>query len=445
VSDASPLAGLYRLDLAERRQKLAAYAGLNDDDLAALEGGLSSAQAEVMLENVVGRYALPLGIATNFLINGQERVVPMVVEEPSIVAGVSYAARLARPGGGFKTGSTEALMIGQIQLLDLTDLDSAADKLMAAEAEVLAAANQHHPTIQKLGGGARSIELRPLPDTAAGPMLIVHLLYDCRDAMGANAVNTAAEVVAPLIERITGGRVNLRILSNLTDRRMARAECLIPLEQLSRAGIAGDEVARAIFEAWAFAAADPYRAATHNKGIMNGVDAVAVATGNDWRALEAGAHAYAARSGRYAGLTEWSLTELSTTAPGAPEAGPFLKGVLEMPLSVGTVGGATRVHPTAQAALKILGQPNARTLAEIMVAVGLAQNLAALRALAAEGIQQGHMRLHARQVALAAGVPADQVQAVADKLVAEGNIRLERAEELFSADDHLTLKRLDKT
>ncbi len=418
----SAFAGFYKLTQAERRQRLVEYAGLQTDDLAALETGLSAEQAEVMIENVVGRYTLPLGLAANFVINGEEVLVPMVVEEPSIVAGVSYAAKLARAGGGFRTSSSEPVMIGQVQVMDLTDLAEAAAKLAAVEADLLAATNEHHPTIQKLGGGAKAIECRPLPNTPAGPMLIVHILYDCRDAMGANAVNTAAEAIAPLIERITGGRVNLRILSNLTDRRTARAECLIPVEQLARNDVPGEQVAHSIFEAWAFAAADPYRAATHNKGVMNGIDAVAVATGNDWRALEAGAHAYAARSGRYTSLTEWSLV---TTADIT-----YLRGVLDMPLSVGTVGGATKAHPTARVSMKILGQPNARRLAEIMTAVGLAQNLAAIRALATEGIQQGHMRLHARQIALAAGAKESQVQEIADRLVAEKNIRVERAKEL---------------
>lgn len=416
-------AGFYKLTQAERRQRLVEYAGLQADELAALETSLSAEQAEVMIENVVGRYTLPLGLAANFVINGEEVVVPMVVEEPSIVAGVNYAAKLARAGGGFRTSSSEPVMIGQVQVMDLTDLAEAAAQLMAAETDLLAAANEHHPTIQKLGGGAKAIECRPLPDTPAGPMLIVHILYDCRDAMGANAVNTAAEAIAPLIERITGGRVNLRILSNLTDRRTARAECLVPVEELTRNDVPGEQVARSIFEAWAFAAADPYRAATHNKGVMNGIDAVAVATGNDWRAIEAGAHAYAARSGRYTSLTEWSLV---TTADIT-----YLRGVLDMPLSVGTVGGATKAHPTARVSMKILGQPNARRLAEIMTAVGLAQNLAAIRALATEGIQRGHMRLHARQVALAAGAKESQVQEIADKLVASGQIRVETAQELL--------------
>lgn len=423
-------AGFYKLTQSERLQKLAEYAGLQADDLSALRFSLSAEQAEVMIENVVGRYTLPLGLATNFLINGEEVLVPMVVEEPSIVAAVSYAAKLARAGGGFRTASSEPLVIGQVQVLDVANLDEAAVRLMAAEDELLAAANQHHPTIQKLGGGAKGLEIRPLPDTPAGPMLIVHILYDCRDAMGANAVNTAAESVAPLIEQITGGRVNLRILSNLTDRRTARAECLIPIEQLSRDGLPGDQVARSIFEAWAFAAADPYRAATHNKGVMNGIDAVAVATSNDWRALEAGAHAYAARNGRYTSLTEWSLVTLGEYRL-EPGQVTHLRGILDMPLSVGTVGGATKAHPTARVSMKILGQPGARRLAEIMVAIGLAQNLAAIRALATEGIQRGHMRLHARQVALAAGAKDGQVQQIADKLVALGNIRVETARELI--------------
>lgn len=424
MSEQKTLSGLYKQTYAQRREQLADYANLNNDDLGTLHIGLSIEQADAMIENVVGRFTLPLGLGTNFLINDREFVVPMVVEEPSIVAAVSYAAKLARAGGGFRTSSSQPLMIGQVQLLNVTDLDEAAAKIMTAQDELLAAANEYHPTIQKLGGGAKRLECRPLPNTAAGPMLIVHILYDCRDAMGANAVNTAVEAIAPLIAELTGGRVNLKILSNLTDQRTARAECRIPLELLSRNGISGEQVAQAIFEAWAFAAADPYRAATHNKGIMNGIDAVAIATGNDWRALEAGAHAFAAQNGRYTSLTQWTIESTN-------EAG-FLRGVLEMPLSVGTVGGATKAHPTAQASMKILGNPNARMLAELMAAVGLAQNLAAIRALATEGIQQGHMRLHARQVALAAGAKGAQVQAVANQLIAEKNIRTERAKELLT-------------
>lgn len=424
VSKRQALAGLYKLSRVERVQKLTETLGLSSEDQAALEAGLSLEQADAMIENVVGRYALPLGLATNFLINGQEFVIPMAVEEPSIVAGVSYAAKLVQVGGGFQTRSSEPVMIGQLQVLDLKDLSVARDQLLAAKSELLAAANRHHPTIQKLGGGAKDIECRLLPQTPAGPMLIVHLLYDCRDAMGANAVNTAVETMAPLVEQLTGGRVNLRILSNLTDRRLARAECQVPVEVLGKYEVPGFQVAQSIFEAWALASVDPYRAATHNKGIMNGIDAVVMATGNDWRAVEAGAHAYAAQQGRYTSLSAWSLVKQGDEITA-------LRGVLEMPLSVGTVGGATKAHPTARVALKILGQPDARRLAEMMVAVGLAQNLAALRALATEGIQRGHMRLHARQVALAAGAAPEQAQALADRLVAEGNIREERARELL--------------
>jgi hydroxymethylglutaryl-CoA reductase len=425
LNDASPLANLHQLDPAARRQKLAEYASLSAADLAALDAGLSAEQAEVMIENVVGRYVLPFGVAVNFLINGRDVAVPMVVEEPSVVAGASYAAKVVRAGGGFTTTSSEPVMIGQLQVMGLSNLDEAAAKLKAAEADLLTRATQADPVIQKLGGGARGLVCRPLYDTPAGPMLIVHILYDCRDAMGANMVNTAAESLAPVIEQLTGGRVNLRILSNLADQRTARAECQIPVERLARGGQLGERVARAIFEAWAFAAADPYRAATHNKGVMNGIDAVALATGNDWRAIEAGAHAYAARNGRYTSLTQWSLV-------GPDESPTHLRGVLEMPMAVGTVGGATKAHPIARAALKILGQPSARALAEIIVAVGLAQNLAAIWALATEGIQRGHMRLHARQVALAAGAQGPQVQPIADQLVAEGKINEVRAKELVA-------------
>ncbi|MEW5959017.1 MAG: hydroxymethylglutaryl-CoA reductase, degradative [Chloroflexota bacterium] len=424
MTDATALAGLYKLSQSERQQLLAGYAALTEAEVAVLEAGLSPEQADMMIENVIGRYALPLGLATNFLINQREVLVPMVVEEPSIVAGASYAAKLIRAGGGFKTSSSDPVMIGQVQVLDLTDLDEAAARLKAAEAGLLAKAD-HDPIIRKFGGGARGLEYRPLPDTPAGPMLIVHILYDCRDAMGANTVNTAAEAIAPLIEQITGGRVNLRIISNLADRRTARAECLIPVEALARGEFSGSQVARSIFEAWAFAAADPYRATTHNKGIMNGIDAVVVATGNDWRAVEAGAHAYAVRNGRYTSLTDWSLVKAAGEVT-------HLRGMLELPLAVGTVGGATKAHPIARVAMKILGNPDAQILAEIMAAVGLAQNFAAIRALGTEGIQRGHMRLHARQVALAAGAQGAQVQEIADRLVAEGVIREDRAKELLA-------------
>jgi hydroxymethylglutaryl-CoA reductase len=311
-------------------------------------------------------------------------------------------------------------MVAQIQVLDLPDPWYARAQVLRRKQELLDLANQTDPVVVSLHGGARDVEARVIPESPVGPMLVVHLLYDCRDAMGANMVNTAAEALAPLVEAITGGRVNLRILSNLADRRLARAEARVPAEALAFEGFDGHTVVDRIVEAYALAAADPYRAATHNKGIMNGVDAVVIATGNDWRAVEAGAHAYAARSGRYTSLSTWGK-----------DANGDLVGTLEMPLAVGIVGGATRVHPAAKVALKVLGVQTARELAEVIVAVGLAQNLAALRALATEGIQKGHMALHARQVAIAAGAEGPLVEAVARRLVAEGKVRLDRAQEIL--------------
>ncbi|HMM28849.1 MAG: hydroxymethylglutaryl-CoA reductase, degradative [Chloroflexota bacterium] len=418
----SRLSGFYRRRRDERARIVAAWAGLTPDEQAALEGraGLTAEQADHMIENVIGVYALPLGIATNFVINGRDVLVPMVVEEPSVVAGVSFAAKLAREGGGFTTSADDPVMIGQIQVLDVADLDAAAARVLDAQDELLAEADCCDRVIVDLGGGARGLEVRPFPETPAGPMLVVHLLFDVRDAMGANAVNTTVERLAPRIEALTGGRVSLRILSNLADRRKARAACTIPARALATETMAGPDVARAIVEAAVFAAVDPYRAATHNKGVMNGMDAVAIATGNDWRALEAGAHAWAARDGRYRSLTEWTL-----------DAAGDLRGAIELPVAVGTVGGATRVHPAARAALKVLGSPGAQELAQIMAAVGLAQNLAAIRALATEGIQRGHMSLHAKQIAVAAGASGGEVQAIANRMVADGRISAQRAEALL--------------
>ncbi len=418
----SRLSGFYQQPLATRLDTVGEWAGLDEAERAALTGagGLTLAQAEHMIENVIGLYALPLGIATNFLINGVDYLIPMVIEEPSVVAGVSYAARLVRAGGGFSTSADEPVMIGQIQVLDLADLDEAARRIGAERERLLAEANCCDRTLVSLGGGARGLELRPFPQTPVGPMLVVHLLFDVRDAMGANAINTTCERLAPLIEEITGGRVNLRILSNLADRRKAEATCLVPAEALATEGMSGAQVVRGIVEAAAFAQVDPYRAATHNKGVMNGMDAVAIATGNDWRALEAGAHAWAARSGRYTSLTEWWEDEVGN-----------LRGRIELPVAVGIVGGATRVHPVARVALKILGVRTAGELAQVMAAVGLAQNLAAIRALATEGIQRGHMSLHARQIALAAGATEAEVGEIARRLVDEGQINAARAEALL--------------
>ena len=418
----STLPKFYRKSLEDRRTIVKGWGGLNDDDLASLaDSGLSLSQANVTIENVIGRYSLPFSVATNFLINDRDYLVPMVIEESSVVAACSYAAKLFRAAGGFSTSSDESVMIGQIQILDVPDLQEASAQLIKSKPEILAKANETAGSIARRGGGAVDIETRHFPDTPVGDMLILHLLYDSRDAMGANAINSALEYVAPLIEYISGGRVNLRILSNLSDRRKARASGRIYRDALETADATGEDVVDAIIEAAVFAELDPYRAATHNKGIMNGVDSLLVATGNDWRAVEAGAHAYAAKDGHYRSLTKWWKDEAGD-----------LCGELELPMAVGIVGGATRVHRGAQTALKLLGVKSARELAEVAATVGLAQNLAAIRALATDGIQSGHMRMHARQLALAAGADASGVSWVALRLIDEGNIRLERAKEIVS-------------
>ncbi len=378
----------YRLTLPERLEEIAAKTGLTSAESASLSGeaGLTPGLADKMVENAIGTFALPLGVAQNFLINGREVLIPMAVEEPSVIAGASFMARLAQSGGGFKAEADPPLMIGQMQILDCPDRQKAREAILARRDEILATAAAVDPIMVSLGGGPRGIEVREIADSPIGPFLVLHLIVDVLDAMGANAVNTSLERLTPLIEEITRGRVLLRILSNLSDKRLARASVRIPTSALAFEGFSGEQVRDGVIAAWAFAAADPYRAATHNKGIMNGIDAVVIATGNDWRAVEAGAHAYAARSGRYTSLSTW----------GRNDSGD-LTGTLEMPMAVGIVGGATKVHPGAQAALKMMQVRSARELAGIIVSVGLAQNLAALRALATEGIQRGHMGLHARK------------------------------------------------
>jgi hydroxymethylglutaryl-CoA reductase len=420
----SRIPGFYNLPLAERLEALRLAGELDTADIAALSGaaGLSPDQADHMVENAVGVYALPLGIALNFIVNGREVLVPMAIEEPSVVAGASFMAKLARLGGGFSAQTAPPEMIGQMQLLDVPDLPAALLALQEQKQSLLDEAAIIDPVLQRLGGGPRDLEVRLIDSSPVGPFLVLHLIYDVRDAMGANAVNTAVERLAPRVETLTGGRVHLRILSNLADRRLARAQCTITLSELGFGDYSAQAVRDGIIEAWAFAAADPYRAATHNKGIMNGVDAVVIATGNDWRAIEAGAHAYAARAGRYTSLSTWGKDEQGN-----------LTGSLEMPLAVGIVGGATKVHPGARAALKLMGVRTAAELAGICAAVGLAQNLAALRALATEGIQRGHMSLHARQVAIAAGAQGEQIERLAAHLVAEEVVRIDRAEEILKA------------
>ncbi len=427
MQPSSRFAGFYRLSIEERYNLLRESTSLSDEDARALSGdsGLRLQQADKMIENAVGVFGLPLGIATNFSINGRDYLIPMAIEEPSVVAGASFAARLARDGGGFQSASDPALMIGQIQVLDTPDPWAARFDLLANQQRLLDLANEVDPVITQLGGGARRIEVRVLEQTHVGPMVVVHLIYDTRDAMGANAVNTALEALAPMVAEISGGRTLLRILSNLADERLARAKCSIPVSSLAHNDYDGTDVAHRIVEAWAFAAADPYRATTHNKGIMNGIDAVVIATGNDWRAVEAGAHAYAARDGRYMPLSTWQFNNR------APAAQDCLVGTLELPLAVGTVGGATRVHPAAKAALKLLGVSSSQELAQVIAAVGLAQNLAALRALASEGIQHGHMRLHARQVAIAAGAEGEMVDQVVQAMLREQTVRLDRAQAIL--------------
>lgn len=420
----SRLPGFHRLSTAQRRAVLARWAGLGDDEVAALGGGAMTVErAAAMIENAVGVFGLPLGIATNFVVDGRDVLVPMAVEEPSVVAAASYGALLARHGGGFTTDADAPVMIGQVQILDLPDddLEAAAGRILAERDALLAVAHRQSRSLPRLGGGAKDLVVRTFPSTPVGPMIVVHLHYDVRDAMGANAVNTACEALAPHLAAVSGGRVVLRILSNLASERCVRARCRIPAAALARDGRDGRDVARGIVEANALAVVDPWRAATHNKGILNGIDPVVIATGNDWRGVEAGVHAWAARDGHYRGLTDWRIDDRGD-----------LVGALELPLALGTVGGGTRAQPQAALALKILGVSGAQDLARVVAAVGLAQNLSALRALVSEGIQDGHMALHARQLALAAGAADHEADAVAEAIVAEGAIHAERATEVLA-------------
>jgi len=376
-------------------------------------GKLPLPTAQRMIENVVGVLPIPLGIAVNFLINGKDYFIPMAIEEPSVVAAASHAAKLARPSGGFQASSTDPIMIGQIQLVKSRSPRDAEKQILASKKEILNIANQQDPMLISKGGGAKDLRVRILP-SLTGTMVIAELMVDCRDAMGANVVNTMAESVAPLLEKLSEGRANLRIISNLADRRVARASV-----RISKEALGGEAVVDGVVDAYAFAAADPYRCATHNKGVMNGVTAVCLATGNDTRAIEAGAHAYASRTGHYSPLTRWNKNDNGD-----------LEGFIEIPTAVGIIGGITAVHPTAKICLKILGVKTAKELGEVMASVGLAQNLAALRALAAEGIQHGHMSLHARNIAAMAGAEGDMIDLVAAAMVSEKKVRLDRAKEL---------------
>ena len=419
----------YKMTLAERHEYLLQNSNLKAEDLETWlpSSGLSFETADHMIENAVGLFSLPLGIAQNFIVNGKPVLVPMVVEEPSVVAAVSYMAKLAQPGG-FKAWMHSQEMIGQVQLLDLADLNTARSLIESHKPELLEQVRALNPGLTRHGGGVRELEVRRIEQSPIGSFLVVHLILDAADAMGANMVNTAVESLAPLLAALTGARAHLRILSNLSDRRLATAEVSLSLEKLAFEGFGGEQVRDGVIEAWAFAEADPYRAATHNKGIMNGVDAVLLAIGNDWRAVEAGAHAYAARGDHYSSLSTWTAGEDGS-----------LKGSLTLPLAIGIVGGATRVHPAAKTNLKLMGVEHASDLGEIIASVGLAQNLAALRALATEGIQKGHMTLHARQVALAAGAADEQVEALARELTAVGKITLSEATRIlnqWNGSDH---------
>lgn len=392
------------------------FAGLSDEEVGLLRktGAIDLEQADRMIENVIGTTAFPIGVATNFLINGREYLIPMATEEPSVVAAASNAAKMARPKGGFRTESTPPVMIGQIQLVNVKNPTEAVKKILDEKKRILAKANEQDPVLVKFGGGAVDLQVRII-ETQLGQMTIIHLLVDVRDAMGANVINTMCEAISPIIGKLTGGRVFLRIVSNLATSRLARANATFSKEALG-----GDKVVDGILQAYAFAAADPYRCTTHNKGVMNGVTAVALATANDTRALEAGAHAYAAMGGTYKPLTHWKKT---------PDGN--LEGNIEIPVAVGMIGGATAVHPIAKICRKIMGVKSARGLGEVMAAVGLAQNLAAMRALATEGIQGGHMKLHARNIAVMAGATGELIDKVAARLVKERKVRVDRAKEIL--------------
>ena len=412
----SSYSGFFKLSTEERMKEVAEFCGLSEEEQAILRDAdsLDMDKADHMIENVIGRFTLPMGVGINFVINGKDYVIPMVTEEPSVVAACSNAAKMARPGGGFTTDYTGSVMISQIQMLDVPAPFYAKGKILEHKAQIAEICNAKDPMLVKLGGGVKDVEVRVL-DSIVGPMVIVHLLVDTGDAMGANAVNTMAEAVAPYLEELTGGRAELRILSNLADHRIARARAVFKKD-----AIGGEEVVDKMLAAYAFAAADPYRAATNNKGIMNGIIPVVIATGNDTRAIESGAHAYASRSGKYSPFATWEKN-----------ADGDLVGSIELPMAVGLVGGATKIHPAARVAVKMLGVKTAGELAQIIAAVGLAQNMAAMKALATEGIQRGHMSLHARNLATVAGAKGEVLEKIVKQMVAEKNVRLEYAQELM--------------
>lgn len=416
MAKSSVISGFYKLSPQERLKIITDLAELTPEEAALLQQSCSLPLdvADRMVENVIGVFPEPLGVAVNFKINGKDYLIPMATEEPSVIAAASNAAKMVREGGGFQTSSTAPIMIGQIQVAKLPNAASAQKAVMEAKERILKKANEQDPILNQFGGGAKDLDARII-DTTMGQMLIVHLYVDCRDAMGANAVNTMAEAVAPMIEELTGGRVYLRIISNLAVKRLVKATCVVPKE-----AIGGAEIVEGIAYASAFAAADPYRAATHNKGAMNGIIAVVLATGNDHRAIEAGGHAYAALNGPYTTFSKWVMN-----------ANGDLEGSIELPMAIGLIGGAVKTHPIARICMKILSVKSANEFGEVLAAVGLAQNLAALRALASEGIQRGHMSLHSRNIAVTAGATGELIEAVAAQMVKERKVNVARAKEIL--------------
>lgn len=423
----SRIPGFYNMDIADRRKILTEMDIFTDDETEYLyaKDPLPVATADNMIENVIGTYPLPLGLGLNFLVNGKEYAVPMAIEEPSVVASASYIAKIVRNAGGFTTEATDRVMIGQIQVVGCPDLHAAKQTLLQEKEAIIREANEAYPSLTKRGGGAEDIEVRILneaSDSAYSQMLVLHLYVNTCDAMGANIINTMVEALAPKVEWLTDGKVYLRILSNLSDRCLARSRCVIPCDMLASDGFSGEDVRDGVIRAYEFAASDPYRAVTHNKGTMNGIDPVVIATGNDWRAVEAGAHAYATRDGQYRSMTTWSKDEAGN-----------LVGELELPMSVGTVGGSIRVHPLSKVSHRILGVESAKELAQVIVSVGLAQNLGALKALVTDGIQKGHMALHSRSVAIAAGAKGELINLISQQLIDSNDIRIGKAKELVEA------------
>ena len=419
----SRIPGFYKMSVLERKKMISEIHDLSDKEYHLFDGNaLSVDTANNMIENVVGTYSLPLGLGLNFLINGKDYTIPMAVEEASVVASASYIAKIVRDAGGFITEATDRVMIGQIQVIGSPDLYEAKEAVLKEKESLLQQANEAYPSIVARGGGAKDLEVRILNETADSlyqQMLVVHIYINTCDAMGANMINTMVESLAPTVEKLTKGKVYLRILSNLADHCLSKAKCVIPPHMLGSEGFSGEEVRDGIVLAYEFADSDPYRATTHNKGIMNGIDPVVIATGNDWRAVEAGAHAYAARHGAYRSMTSWSV-----------DVEGNLVGELELPMAIGIVGGATRVHPMAKLALEILDIRSASELSQVIVAVGLAQNLGALKALVTDGIQKGHMALHSRSVAVAAGATGELVDIIAERLIEENDIRVGKAKQL---------------